>query len=485
MSSLRQAQGTAKEKLTMQIRYLRDVEKLSFRQMAVKIGISRNALSKIYSGVWKEHRIQREFLLDAQRDLITHWYHECPSLKAVQIHRRLKERGVIVDYATVARYTRKFRRKSKQRMYWPLEFLPGEEGQVDWFFTTHPILGKLCGFAMILSYSRYLFAHLFSRYSFEFFIEGHLMALKSFDGCPHALRYDNLKSVVLRRQPLTYNPAFLDFARHFGFEIRLCNVAAGNEKGRVERVIRSMRETFFNEAASHQSLRALNADLHEWVLRKNNTVHRATEVKPADKINEEKLKPLPDGPCLNVVIHPPKKPTKTGLIIFDTNSYSFPDYLGCNEIVVRASVDRVELYTLDQQKVASHERSFERNKRVINPIHRTVAKLSTSAKRERILSVMRGLDPAIVRFLDAHGIVGEDIYSQAFELFLLLRSHSKTALISVVREAIAKNSPRISTVRALLEPVYTEKTAEVMPQNQKILHIDYKPRPLEDYDDSN
>lgn len=473
-----------KENLTQQIKYLKDVENLSFRQMEKKVGLCRNALSKIYSGSWKEHRIQREFLLDAHRDLISHWYRECPSLKAVQIHRRLFERGVAVDCSTVAKYTREFRKKTKERVYWPLEFLPGEEGQVDWFFVVHPKLGKLCGFALILSYSRYLFAHLFRRYSFEFFIEGHLMALRSFGGCPHALRYDNLKSVVITRQPLVYNSAFLDFARHFGFEIRLCNVAAGNEKGRVERVIRSLRETFFNEAAGHQTLKALNADLHEWVERKNNTLHRATEAKPADKMKEEKLKPLPDGEWQNTVIHPPKTPTKTGLVVFDTNSYSFPDYLGRNDIVVRSFVDRVDLHTLDQRKVASHQRSFERNRRVINPIHRTVSRLSAPAKRERILSVMQGLDPAIAKFLDAHGIVGEDRYVRAYELFTLLRTNSRAVVLSAVRESLAKNSPRMSYIRALLEPFSAEPAALVSPQNQSVLDLNYKPRPLEDYDNS-
>ncbi len=77
---------------------------------------------------------------------------------------------------------------------------------VDWCFVRHPGLGKFYCFVLILSYSRYLFA----RSSFEFFIQGHLTAFSSFNGYPHGLRYDNLKSVVLRRRPeLEYNPRFL------------------------------------------------------------------------------------------------------------------------------------------------------------------------------------------------------------------------------------------------------------------------------------
>jgi len=115
---------------------------------------------------------------------------------------------------------------------------------VDWCIVNHPAMGRIYGFVFILSYSRYLFAHLFSRSSFEFFIEGHIMAFSSINGVTHSLRYDNLKSVVLKRRPdIEYNPRFLEFSRHYGIEIRLCNPARGNEKGRVERVIRTMRET--------------------------------------------------------------------------------------------------------------------------------------------------------------------------------------------------------------------------------------------------
>jgi transposase len=185
-------------------------------------------------------------------------------------------------YPRVAQYTKQFRSK-KEKVYHQLDFLPGEEGQVDWCFVRHPGLGKLYCFVLILSYSRYLFARIFPRSSFEFFIEGHLMAFSFFNGYPHGLRYDNLKSVVLRRKPeLEYNPRFLAFCRHYGFEIHLCNPARGNEKGRVERVIRTMRGTFFNNIDGYRSLDALNRGLRQWVEDKNRTVHRARKLEEYD-----------------------------------------------------------------------------------------------------------------------------------------------------------------------------------------------------------
>jgi len=470
------------EELKNKIRYLKDVQGLSFRQIAIQTGLSRHKVSKLYSGNCQPHRA-KEPLLNPYADLIVRWFKDCPSLKAKQVYERLKQRGVPIGARTVDRYTQRFRKK-KDKIYWPLTFLPGEEGQVDWFFVTHPHLGKLCGFALILSYSRYLFVHLFERASFEFFIQGHLMAFSAFGGYPHALRYDNLRSVVLKKEPLQYNSSFLEFAHHYSFEIRLCNLAAGNEKGRVERVIRSMRETFLNTAEHHQSLGAMNHALHEWVAQKNDTIHRATQKKPVDAKKEEVLKTLPDRPWNNVLIHPPKKTSKTGMVTFDTNSYSVPDYLTGKLISIHAQVDSIELYGPDGKKVASHPRCFKRYQQMINPIHRSVARLSKPAKRQRIHALMKNMSKETRIFLEQNQQLGEDSFHSAYQLFKLLKTHSRATLLSVVRETIRGKAHKMAYIHSLLNSSPQTCPEEVSPQNKALLSLDYQARDLEDYHDS-
>jgi transposase len=64
---------------------------------------------------------------------------------------------------------------------------------------------------------------------------------------PRVALYDNLKSAVLERcgerDPL--QPELLALAGHYRFEPRPVAVARGNEKGRVERAIRYIRDSFF------------------------------------------------------------------------------------------------------------------------------------------------------------------------------------------------------------------------------------------------
>ncbi len=464
------------------IRYLKDVTGLSFRQIARETGISRYNVSRLYSEDDQGKKLKGS-CLDPYRDLMASWFAEIPTLKSIQIWKRLCERGLRVGYRTVSEYTEDFRKKKKEKVYWPLTFLPGEEGQVDWFFVDHPRLGKLSGFTLVLSYSRYAFAHLFCRSSFEFFIEGHLLAFEEVGGTPHALRYDNLKSVVLRREPLQYNPGFLEFARHYGFEIRLCNPASGNEKGRVERLIRSIRDTFLNTADHHQSLSALNQALHQWIREKNETVHRATDAVPAEKKKEEPLKMLPDRKWNNLLIHLPKLPTKTGFMIFETNLYSVPEHAAHEPLSLHSFVDRVEIYDGKGNRVASHPRSFERKKEVQNPIHRSGSRLSDRAKRERIFAVISNMDPVVKMFLENNREAGEDPHQTAYAIFRLLRNHSRGLLLSLIREAMSQKACRLKFVLSRLNA--PEAAADpVSPQNASLLTLDYQPRPLEDYDDN-
>ncbi len=470
------------EEIRQRILYLRDVIGLSFYQIEEQTGTPRKRASRIYRGASTMENRKRFCLLDKYHPIISNWFREYPSLKALQVYKWLCERGVQVSYPLIVKYTRELRRK-KEKVYHPLDFLPGEEGQVDWCIIPHPGMGRLFCFVLILSYSRHLFAHIFPRSSFEFFIEGHIMAFSAMNGIPHSLRYDNLKTVVLRRRPeIQYNPRFLDFSRHYGVEIRLCNPARGNEKGRVERVIRTMKATFFNNMVRYCSLSAINQGLHEWVEDKNNTPHRATRKSPVALFQEERLKPLPGIPWKNVHIHTPVKTTKTAMMIFDTNTYSVPDYLVRKALSIHSTPTTVKIYD-GNKEVASHPRSFERYKQIINPLHRTYSRLSTKAKMHRIYDVIRGLHPDVAEFLLKNQACGEDPQRTAYQIFKLLKQFSRGMILSIVSECLGRKSPRLKTLLSHLHLQPAEKNEAVCPQNPDLLNITYKARALEEYED--
>jgi hypothetical protein len=111
------------EELRERIKYLRDIEKLSFCQIEQQIGIPRKKCSKLYYRSLREAP-RKEPYLERYRSLIAQWYQDCPSLKAKQVLERLHKRGAQISYTSVILFTQPFRAK-KRKCYFPLTFLPG------------------------------------------------------------------------------------------------------------------------------------------------------------------------------------------------------------------------------------------------------------------------------------------------------------------------------------------------------------------------
>ena len=153
--------------------------------------------------------------------------------------------------------------------YLRLKTLPGEQAQVDWAHFGKVRIGRaqrrLMGFVMVLSYSRRTFLRFYLDAGMCNFQRGHIEAFEAWQGVPRELWYDNLKSVVLERRgaAIRFNPRILDFAGHYRFLPKPVAVARGNEKGRVERAIRYIRDSFF-AARRWRDLDDLNAQAQAW-----------------------------------------------------------------------------------------------------------------------------------------------------------------------------------------------------------------------------
>jgi transposase len=121
------------------------------------------------------------------------------------------------------------------------ETAPGEQGQVDWgyfgFITHHGRTCRLYAFVMTLGWSRASYLRFTIAADTTWFIRCHLHAFAYLGGVPKHLLYDNLKSVVLRRDAddvVHWNPRFLDFADVAGFSPQACKPYRPQTKGKVE-----------------------------------------------------------------------------------------------------------------------------------------------------------------------------------------------------------------------------------------------------------
>jgi transposase len=470
--------GAMDETRRIEVRRLRDVEGLTGRQIAEKLQMGRRTVSRVLSGMTVQKHKKPSIIAPYQR-LIAEWYKATPALMAFQVLNRLRGYGYTGGYGTVKLATMGFRKK-RPEAFSELTFLPGEEAQVDWMeWKIGPT--PVHGFVYVLAWSRYAVFHFYPRQSLEFFLDGHIRAFHQVGGVAHRHRYDNLRSVVLQRYPtVRYNPAFLDFARHYGFSLHACNVARGNEKGRVERIIRDCKG--FLRVTPVTNLPELNAQVLVWQQERNLRVHRTTQRPPAELLPEEKLRPLPQ-----IDARPYRRVSatvsKTAFVEFDLNRYSVPATCAGLAAEILALPDAVEVL-VSGRRVAVHPRLFGRNEKTELPAHREGLLLrSPRTKFQRIHELMAGLGPEIKLFLENGQAEGEDPIQAAYVLFRHLRGISKETLLSAVREANTLKVYKIKYVHSLLANLGAPEPPTVRPQDERLLEITYEARQLDDYDD--
>lgn len=222
---------------------------------------------------------------------------------AMSIYQDLVERfGFANRYNSVKRYVRGLKRKAPEQ-YDRLEFLPGEEAQVDYgegAFTKHPKTGKRKKprlFVMMLRYSRRAFRKTVWNSSKENWARLHEEAFRYFGGCPQYVVLDNLKEGVLK--PDIYepelNPVFAAMLAHYGVVADPCRVADPNRKGTVENAIQHTQGTALKgrefETIEEQNQWLMNWEEHWASLR----VHGRTKRQVHEMYLEEKpsLKALP------------------------------------------------------------------------------------------------------------------------------------------------------------------------------------------------
>ena len=469
------------ESIIQKVLHLRQVEGLSQRQIAQNMGIGRKRVRNILYGHEEEAKsLPKKCIIDEYAHLISHWYSEYPRLRATQIYSRLQEYGYTGSYPTVARSSRKFRRP-KVKAYHTLHFLPGEEAQIDWFFYNDTKLGQVAGFLYVLSYSRYAWGIFYPKTSFEFFLAGHIASFNHIGGLAHRHRYDNIKSVVIKRHPrIEYNARFMDFSRFYGFSIHLCNPYKGNEKGRVERLIRDIR--VFLYPSTFTDIGDLNNKFHEWLNDRNNKIHRSTGKTPKELLKKERLIALPQNSYLPRRIIPAFA-SKTALVEFETNKYSLPSTCASKGVELIAYPERIEI-CLNGQKVATHKRSFKKKQTYQNPLHaEKLLKTTPHYKSQRILQLITDMDPSFAQFLRQQDDETEQM-AAAQQLFSLLKTHSRNMITSAVRELNNMRCYKIKTLRSLLNLPAPKDGKQVWPKNSDLLNLKYQTRRLEDYDDT-
>lgn len=221
---------------------------------------------------------------------------------AVSIYQDLVELfGFTNKYNSVKRFVRGLKREDPKQ-FDRLEFLPGEEAQVDYgkgAKTLHST-GKYRKprlFVMTLKYSRRSFRKVVWKSSKETWAKLHEQAFRYFGGCPQYVVLDNLKEGVIT--PDIYEPelnavyaAMLD---HYGVVADPARVRDPNRKGTVENAIQHTQDTAL-KGRTFESIERQNEWLMHWEERwAAPRIHGRAKRQVEEMFQEEKpyLKQLP------------------------------------------------------------------------------------------------------------------------------------------------------------------------------------------------
>jgi hypothetical protein len=167
-----------------------------------------------------------------------------------------------------------------------------------------------------------------------------------------------------------FHPRYLDFAAHYGFEPRACNVRKPHEKGRVESGVGYVKKNFLHGLELPPSLEALNTAARHWMdAIANVRLHRETHQSPVERFALEKphLRPLPPLPADTGVVHTVRA-TNRFRVVLDTNRYSVPSLYASQRVVLKTFADRLCFYQ-GEQLIATHVRSYDRHQDFENPDH--------------------------------------------------------------------------------------------------------------------
>jgi len=485
------------EELTAQILRYYHVEKWRVGTISNQLGVHHGTIKRVLSdtGVPKDKILVQRSIIDPYLALVLETLERHPTLTASRLYAMVRERGYPGGLDHFRHIISCYRPKRHAEAYLRLRTLPGEQAQVDWGHFGHVTIGRakrpLMAFVMVLSFSRKIYLHFYLNARMESFLGGHENAFTAFGGVPRALLYDNLKSAVLERSgdAIRFNPTLLDFAAHYRFEPRPVAVARGNEKGRVERAIRYIRDNFF-AARTYRDVEDLNAQALDWC-----NGQAADRPCPEDKSQlvrdvfhdeQPRLITLPENPYPAHEIESVRV-GKTPYVRFDWNDYSVPhQHVNCT-LTIQATTSTVTI--LDGSTVlAKHNRSYDKAQQIecsahIEELVRQKKKASQHRGQHRLTNAITCASD----FLQAAAVRGYPLRSTTKQLIQLLDDYGASDLDEAMAEALAKGVPHPNTVRLALQRLRDERdlpppTSLDLSKNKHIQDLVVKPHKLSAYD---
>ena len=434
------------------------------RKIARHLRISRPSVNKyLLPATAPVKRVQRTSRLDAYRDRIKELLEQDPEVKAPVVLQRIGKEGFDGKITILRDYLRTLRGQQTMRTpFIRFESSPGQQMQIDWghFGTLRygNTMRKLYALAAIECYSRMAyveFTHSQNQHSLH---QGLLNAFAYWGGSTQEMVVDNMITAVIERQGslIRFNGAFLDFLRIFHITPIACNVACPHEKGKIENVIKYLRQNFW-PLRTFTDLFDVNLQVTHWLDTVANVrIHQGTGKRPSDRLAQVRLRPLPD-------LLPDCRETQTLKVYndfavrFDANVYTAPPWAIGKQVTLKADQSTVTLFYRDK-KIAVHDRCWQRGQRIETASHREqVKKLKRKLWLDKDISAFSSLGSEAVAYLEALAQTRQPIKKNVSKLLCLKDDYGAVSVIYAIKKALIHNAIGADYIENILYQEMTPK----------------------------
>lgn len=326
---------------------------------------------------------------------------------AVAIYQDLVDQhGFAAGYTSVMRFVRKLRHREPEQ-FDRLEFLPGEEMQVDYGEgapTRVPGTDRYRKprlFVATLRYSRKSFRRVVWKSSQETWARLHEQAWRYFGGSCRYVVLDNLKEGVLK--PDLYepelNPVYAATLAHYGVVADPARVRDPNRKGSVENAIGHTQATAL-KGRRFETLEEQNAFLDHWESKwAASRIHGSARRQVQAMFEEERprLQPMPSQ-GMQYFTESQRTVCDDSCVRVDHSSYAArPAHIG-SRVLVRVFDHRIEIRDLNTQALLRTHARVDRPGSVVLPMEERV--FNPSRETRRILAQAKAIGPDASRLCE-------------------------------------------------------------------------------------
>jgi transposase len=407
---------------------------------------------------------------------------------AVSLYQELVDtQGFAHRYNSVKRFVAKLRARAPER-FDVLEFLPGEEAQVDYGQGAltlvpgkTPTYKRPLLFVMTLKYSGKSFRTTVWKTDQQIWAQLHEQAFHALGGCAEYVVLDNLREGVIRPdlyEP-TLNPVYAALLAHYGVVADPCRVRDPNRKGTVESAIQHTQGALVGKR--FETIEAQNAWLVQWEERwAAPRIHGRKKRQVLELYREElpHLRPLP-ATRFRFFKQESRTVDDSGLIQVGASYYAALPAAPHSVVTVRLYAQELEILDRTGQVVRRHEKAqrkgsfhLEASDRLFNPSRETA----------RLLSKAQQIGPQAAAFAqELFARLGRPGQRALYGLTNLTRTHPRADVEAVCARLLAAECYSYAAVKRALDRVAETRVRHAASDAPALCQADAVIRPIAEY----